>query len=197
MKKIISLSFLTFLVFNGCSSMTNISSDSLVYTKVDKNKRYFHDFHEREVENTYIDYSLLAKDAVKTIFQKMKKPEKLIVTDFVDITSLDNNTKLGYVLSNNMKDVLINDYNAAVIEAEVSKYFKISGNGLKILSRDIKKLRSTNFDVKYAIVGTYTYTKNEFVVFVKLIDLESGLIKGSYAKTFPMGEGIRQMVQSK
>jgi TolB-like protein len=193
MKTIVSLSLLIFLFFNGCS-FHDVNNESLIYTKIDKDKRYF---HEKEIENIYIDYSLLAKDAVQTIFQKMEKPEKLIVTDFVDITSLDNNTKLGYVLSNNIKNVLINEYNEIVIEAEVSKYFKISGNGLKILSRDIKKLRSTNFNVQYAVVGTYTYTKNEFVVFVKLIDLESGVIKGSYAKTFPMGEGLRLMLQNK
>jgi len=195
MKKLAFLSlFAALFSFSGCNSVMNLTTPSAVYTKTEVKKS---SIFEQEVQNVYIDYSQLAKEATAAIFKKMDKPKMLIVTDFVDVTSLDNHTKLGYVLSNNMKDILINEYNIAVVEAEVSKYFKISGNGLKILSRDIKKLRSTNFEVKYAVVGTYAYTANEFVVFVKLIDLETGIIKGSYAKTFPMGEGVRLMLENK
>ena len=126
-----------------------------------------------------------------------KVPNKVIVTDFVDLTSLDNHVRLGYVLSNNLKNSLINCLNVQVVEAEVSKYFKISGNGVKILSRDIEKLRSTQFDVQYAVVGTYTYSSKELITFVKLINLETGIIEGSYAQSFPMGEGTRMMLQTK
>jgi len=145
----------------------------------------------------YINYKALSGKAVESIFATTEKPKKLIVTDFADITSLDNHSRLGYVLSNSIKDSLINVSKIDVVEAEVSKYFKISGNGIKILSRDTSKLRSTNFDVRYAVVGTYTHSNHELLIFVKLIDLKNGIIKGSYAKSFLMGEKTRTMLHSK
>ncbi|MEA3330850.1 MAG: FlgO family outer membrane protein [Campylobacterota bacterium] len=188
----ILLSFVTLsliIFFVGCSS-----NRTLTYSKIEKEKE---GFRTNEVKNRYIDYGILADESLKSLFKKNELPTKIIVTDFVDITSLDNHRKLGYVLSNNIKNSLINNYDISVVESEVSKFFKISGNGLKILSRDVDKLRSTNFNVQYAIVGTYTYSTNELIVFVKLIDLKTGIIKGSYANAFAMGEGTSMMLSTK
>lgn len=189
--KLIIVTLTLFLIsfINGCSTTNDIT-----YSKKAKVKS---GFQEKSVESVYIDYGIFADEVTRTIFKKNEMPKSVIVTDFVDVTSLDNHTRLGYVLSGNIKNSLINHYQIDVIEAEVSKYFKISGNGLKILSRDINKLRTTNFDVKYAVVGTYTYSVNELIIFVKLIDLETGLIKGSYAKTFPMSSGTQMMLTTK
>ncbi len=190
MKNVLPLTIICMtLLFNGCSS-----SQPLTYSKTDKVKK---GFHEKDVKSTYIDYANLSDEVTNSLFKKNEVPARIIVTDFVDVTSLDNHRKLGYVLSNNIKNSLINNYEISVVEAEVSRYFKISGNGIKILSRDINKLRSTNFNVQYAVVGTYTYSTNELILFVKLIDLKTGIIKGSYAKTFPMGEGTRMMLSTK
>jgi len=189
MKLILTITFLFAIFISGCSE-----GKSVTYSKEDTNHNVF---RPQQVNNVYIDYSNLANDAITSIFKKNEIPTRIIVTDFVDITSLDNHSRLGYVLSNNVKNSIINNYATDVIEAEISKYFKISGNGLKILSRDTKKLRSTNFNVRYAVVGTYTYSNKELIIFVKLIDLKTGIIKGSYAKTLPMGEGTKMMLQYK
>jgi len=177
------------IFINGCSQ-----NNKILYTKTDKVTTGFTSIN---TETVYINYNAVADEAVTSIFKKIKVPNKVIVTDFVDITSLDNHSRLGYVLSNNIKNSLINNFDIEVIEAEVSKYFKISGNGLKILSREIEKLRSTNFKVQHAIVGTYTYTDNELILFVKLIDLKTGIILGSYANSFPMGSGTKMMLLNK
>jgi len=180
----------TLLLTTGCSSL----NDSVTFSKTATVKN---GLNSQKVSSIYIDYAVLSNEITESIFKKSKVPNRIIVTDFVNITSLDNNSRLGYVLSNNVKNSIINTYNTNVIEAEVSKYFKISGNGLKILSRDVEKLRSSNFDVRYVVAGTYTYTSKELVVFVKLIDLKTGIIKGSYAKTLPMGEGTETMLHYK
>jgi TolB-like protein len=190
MNKIIYVSIIAVAVFlNGCGLRNHV-----MYSKKHDIKK---GFYSQEVETMYINYGKLCDNAVASIFKKTEVPKKVIVTDFVDVTSLDNHTRLGYVLSNNIKNSLINNYEISVVEAEVSKYFKISGNGLKILSREADKLRTTNFDVRYAIAGTYTYTNNELIIFVKLIDLKSGIIKGSYAKTLAMGEGTKLLLSTK
>ena len=183
------ISALSLLTFSGCTGTTD-----LTYSKSVQEKK---GYRVGSYKDVFINYHAFADEAVETLFCNEKMPTRIMVTDFVDITYLDNHTKLGYVLSNNIKNSLINKYKANVVEAEVSKYFKISGNGLKILSRDVDKLRSTNFNVQFAVVGTYTHSSSELIVFVKLIDLKTGIIKGSYAQTFPMGQSTRSMLSTK
>jgi len=168
--------------FLGCSNNNNLITQKQ-YKKtnceVNRGIKQYYDYH--------IDYISLADEAVQSIFSTADiNPKGFIVTDFVDLTSLQNYSKLGYILSNSIKNSLIKDYKAKVVEAEVSKYFEISGNGLRILSRDIKLLRSDAFEISRAVVGTYTYTDEEIVIFVKLIDLKTGIIEGSYAKKLAM-----------
>jgi len=179
MIKIIYLAFVLFLL-SGCSD--NILHEKKYEKKecgVNRGIKAYYDF--------YVDYVSLANNAVDSLFSTATlEPKTFIVTDFVDLTSLQNYSKLGYVLSNAIKNSLIKKRNAKVVEAEVSKYFEISGNGLRVLSRDIKFLRTDNFELSRAVVGTYTYTDEEIVIFVKLIDLKSGVIEGSYARKLPM-----------
>ncbi len=145
-----------------------------------------------------VNYQALTDEAVDEIFDDIYDlPKDIIVTEFVDLTSLENQTKLGYVLSNSIKNSLTNELDMKVIEAEVSKYFKLSANGLKILSRDIRKIRTDNINVKHAIAGTYTATDSEVIVFIKLVNLQTGLIEGSYSKTLPMNCAMLQLLKER
>jgi len=179
MNKLIYTVVLSLLVM-GCSSTV---IDEKQYEKeecgVNRGIKAYYNYH--------VDYVSLADEAVDSLFATADvEPNDFIVTDFVDLTSLQNYSKLGYILSNSIKNSLIAKYKARVVEAEVSKYFEISGNGLRVLSRDIKMLRTDNFELSRGVVGTYTYTDEEIVIFVKLIDLKTGIIEGSYAKKLPM-----------
>jgi TolB-like protein len=145
-----------------------------------------------------VDYQALTDEAVNTIFYDIQPlPKEVVVTEFVDLSSLENMSKFGYVLSNSIKNSMTNELAVDVIEAEVSKYFKLSGNGLKILSRDVRKIRTDNLDIEHAVVGTYTETQSEVIVFVKLVNLQSGLIEGSYSKTLPMNCAMMQLLKAK
>ncbi len=179
MSNIIYIVVLSLLVM-GCSSGV---IDEKQYKKeecgVNRGIKAYYDYH--------VDYVSLADEAVDSLFSTADvEPNDFIVTDFVDLTSLQNYSKLGYILSNSIKNSLITKYKARVVEAEVSKYFEISGNGLRILSRNIKRLRTDNFKLSRGVVGTYTYTDEEIVIFVKLIDLKTGIIEGSYEQKLPM-----------
>jgi len=173
--------FLSLLFLGGCHQNEVLSEKSYSKVPCDVNRGI------KEYYDVDVDYISLANDAIISIFKTIDTvPQKVLVTDFVDLTSLNNFSRLGYVFSNSIKNALIHQYNVNVIEAEVSKYFKISGNGLKILSRDVNNIRTQTFDVKRVVVGTYTYTDEEIVFFVKLINLKSGIIEGSFAKKLPM-----------
>jgi len=186
-------------VFSGCTSA--LSPQTLTKKNCNTNsistKKYY---------DVHISYNGVMDDAIESLLNspfnldetnpnRLKAGEQLLVTDFVDTTSLENHSKFGFVLSNNLKDSLINKYNFKVIEAEVSKYFKISGNGLKILSRNSENMRQTTLEVTRVVAGTYTYTDEELVIFVKLINLKTGIIEGSYARTLPMTCEVMEMLQ--
>jgi len=179
------------LLFTSCSKHI-VASKKYDKTECGVNRgiKQYYDFS--------VDYIQLADAAVDSLFSTASvHPKNFIVTDFVDLTSLQNYSKLGYILSNSIKNALITKYSAKVIEAEVSKYFEISGNGLRVLSRDVKMLRTDSFELRRAVVGTYTYTDEEIVVFVKLIDLQTGIIEGSYAQKFPMTCEIMYLLTQK
>lgn len=151
-----------------------------------------------QLNESRVNYQYLTDEAVETVFDDIAVlPKEVIVTEFVDLTSLENPSKFGYVLSNSIKNSLANELDLNVVEAEVSKYFKISGNGLKILSRDIDKIRTNNLDIKHAVVGTYTATDSEVIIFVKLVNLQNGLIEGSYSRTLPMNCAMLQLLKEK
>ncbi len=189
---------LTLTMFSGCSSA--LSPQTLTKKTCDSNimstKKYY---------DVRISYGGVMDEAIDSLLsspfnsdetntKKLKIGEQLLVTDFVDTTSLENNSKFGFVLSNSLKNSLINKHNFKVIEAEVSKYFKISRNGLKILSRDSVNMRETTVEVSRVIAGTYTHTDEELVLFVKLINLKTGIIEGSYARNLPMTCEVMEML---
>jgi TolB-like protein len=194
MKKYILLiaSIIPFILLSGCTASSPSKASVEKDTQGGINyKRYYKQYngYDNDIKNeAMINYKLLANDAVRQIFKNKDIPKIIVVTDFVDLSSLQNQSVLGYILSNSVKDSLINIHNANVIESEVSKYFKLSSNGLRLLTRDIDKVKTTKYMVEEAIVGTYTYTKNELIVFVKLINLKTGLIKGSYTNSMLIGK---------
>ncbi|MBU0721286.1 hypothetical protein KJ877_08085 [bacterium] len=168
------------LILSGCSgTIVNQRDYAKKECEVNRGIKEYYDYN--------VNYIALADNAVDALFKTADiDPKNFIVTDFVDLTSLQNYSKLGYILSNSIKNALIQKHSAKVVEAEISKYFEISGNGLRVLSRNIKLLRTDSFELNRAVVGTYTYTDEEIIVFVKLIDLKTGIIEGSYAKKLPM-----------
>lgn len=181
----------TLIMTGGCAKkVVNSKSYAKVPCDVNRGIKTYYDID--------IDYISLANQAINAIFATVDTPpQKVLVTDFVDLTSLDNFSRLGYVFSNSIKNALIHEYNVNVIEAEVSKYFKISGNGLKILSRNVDNMRTQSFDVKRVLVGTYTYTDEEIIFFVKLINLDTGIIEGSFARKLPMNCEMMYLLSQK
>jgi len=119
---------LTLTTFSGCSGA--LSPQTLTKKSCDSNiistKKYY---------DVHISYNGVMDEAIDSLLnspfnsdetntKKIKAGEQVLVTDFVDTTSLENHSKFGFVLSNSLKDSLVNKYSFKVLEAEVSKYFK-------------------------------------------------------------------------
>lgn len=134
-----------------------------------------------------IDFDKIMSNAVKATAIKANLPagQKIIVTDFVEVGTLKNDTKLGFILSNKLKNALVQTEKFKVEEVEVSKFFRIGKHGLKLLSRNEDNLLNHKLKLRYALVGTYTVTPKRLIIFVKLINITNGLITESYSKDVP------------
>ncbi|RXJ85679.1 hypothetical protein CRU93_10785 [Arcobacter sp. CECT 8985] len=124
-------------------------------------------------------FNRLVDSMVQKTVKKLKKElyltDTVLVSDFVNIDRLKNRSKLGFLLSSTLKDRLLAN-NITVKEIELRKHFALGPNGFTALSRDTNEINSTINDARYAFVGTYSITTKTLIVFIKLIDLETGNI---------------------
>ena len=129
------------------------------------------------------NYEKLVSDAVKKMASKVEKLKKqnevVLVTDFVNAQNLENNTQLGFLLSSTLKDNLTSKYDLSFREIELSKNFRFSSQGLKLLTRKQKDVDSNIYMENYAIVGTYSITSQQLIIFIKVIDIYTGHVIAS------------------
>lgn len=141
------------------------------------------------------DYNDLVKDAITNSksFTILQKSDIVVVTDFVNVKTLENNSNLGFLLSSALKNQLSNNYGSYIKEVELRKRFLITQKGLLALSRQLRNIKEDMVDVKYAAVGTYSITSEQLIIFVKLIDIETGLIVASTTNSVSITEETKKL----
>ena len=161
-KQIILIAIVTIL-FTACS-IPSFSIPSMRYNA--------------ELKDTNYDeiISVLLKKASYQIFPNMKMDEVLIVPNFAETTTLRSNTRLSFILSDILKNKIVSKYSYTVREIELSKNFRFGDEGFKVLTRDASSINNAIINSRYAIVGTYTVTKNQLLLFLKFINIRDGLI---------------------
>ncbi len=139
--------------------------------------------------------ALLAK-MVNTSYDKIKnelaKDDVILVTDFVNIDNLKTHSKLGFLLSETLKNEL-SAKNIIIKEVELSKTFKIGESGFNILSRKLKDIYNVIDEERFAMVGTYSITHRRLILFVKLIDIRTGHILSSSTESVALDKEIRKL----
>ena len=137
--------------------------------------------YNADLKNTNYDeiISNLLKKASYQIFPNMKMNEVLIVPNFAETTSLKSDTRLSFILSDTLKNKLVSKYSYTVREIELSKSFRFGEEGFKVLTRNSKSINNTIINSRYAVVGTYTVTKNQLLLFLRFINIRNGLILAS------------------
>ncbi len=161
-----SIFFITFL--SSCSDITkNIASSS---PSNHKNFTGSNNFHS------------LINDVVKKQESRVKKyllnEEVVLVSDFVNLDKLKNRSKLGFLLSEHLKNALSNR-SIIVREVELAQDFQYGKTGFNLLTRQQEDIKKKYVDTKYAFVGTYSITTESLIVFMKLIDITNGNILSS------------------
>lgn len=150
--------------------------------------------YSAELKNTNYDeiISNLLQKASYQIFPNMKMDEILIVPNFAETTTLKSNTRLSFILSDTLKNKLVSKYSYGVREIELSKNFRFGNEGFKVLTRNAKNINNTVINSRYAVVGTYTITKNQLLLFLKFISIRDGLILASSSYSADLTQEIMQ-----
>jgi hypothetical protein len=117
----------------------------------------------------------------RSILRYNKMVKNLYILDFVNIDNLQNVSKLGFILSNELKATFSYKLpNSNLQELELSKNIKIGNNGSKVLTRDLKQLKNKNIPQNsQLLVGSYIITSKQLILYLKLIDLNTGNILSS------------------
>jgi len=156
MKKYI-LGVIVLIVFAGCvSDSSNISKPKIT------------------------NFNQLTQQLSEPLCSKIKDNSLLYMTDFVNEKNLQNRSQLGFLLSNELK---VNILKPNCTNGVSFKSFQLATNlfsnekGTHILTRDLKYIKAKTLqEDKKIIVGTYMFTPEQLILFLKYIDLESGNI---------------------
>jgi len=175
------------LLFTACSIPRSISIPEMRYNA--------------EIKNTNYDaiISILLQKASYQIFPNMTMNEILIVPNFAETTTLRSNTRLSFILSDTLKNKLVSQYSYTVREIELSRNFRFGEEGFKVLTRDSKNINNSVIKARYAVVGTYTLTKNQLLLFLRFINIRDGLILASSTYSTNLTQEIKdsnQIVES-
>ena len=176
MKNIIFLA-LSLFIFTSCSSTYYKIEDML-----------------NPVDGT--DFTLMSNKLAIDICPKITsfhKKYNLFITDFVNISNLKNKSELGFLLSSQLKVAALENCNRDldIKELTLGKDLKLGQNGSNILSRSVSELKSTTISKKGKIlVGTYAITTRKLIIYLKVIDLETGAIQYSKSTSTNLSEEI-------
>jgi len=176
MKKIFGFILLTIILFSGCSVIKE-NNDSFKF-------KYIHSTSVTDFDDLTADLLAQMCDKIKQVNNK-RIPTPLYVVDFVNLKDLNNKSELGFMLSDELKTHVTQSCDMGIYSLEYSKYVKIGKEGTKLLSRDTKDLKNTKVNRNtYALIGTYTLTQRQLILYLKLIDLKTGVIvKAATEKT--------------
>ncbi|MEA3289084.1 MAG: FlgO family outer membrane protein [Campylobacterota bacterium] len=173
----LGLILVTIFFFNACTDI-NEYTDSYKF-------KYLHSTSVTNFSN--IVESALDDVSMKLLEIKSKQShtKPLYVTDFVNLKELENHSELGFMLSDELKTLVTQKLNWPVHGIEYTKYLKIGANGTKLLSRDLDELKNKTIDKNsIALVGTYSFTQRQLILYLKVINLKNGVIlKSSTSKT--------------
>lgn len=168
MLRLLSTSVFLLITFTGCPAFVNE-----IAHKSPDNHKYItgsNDFHS------------LVKNLVDKSEYKLKShissEDVVLVSDFVNLDKLKNRSQLGFLLSDHLKNSLL-EKDIIVREVELSEYFQYGKRGLNVLTREQDDIIKKTVDSKFAVVGTYSITTKNLVIFIKLIELSSGNILSS------------------
>jgi PBP1b-binding outer membrane lipoprotein LpoB len=183
--KILLSVFIIAVLFSGCSRPGMVSE--------------MDNISDRKTNFKKISFDLL--EEIIPVLNQLKatklQNKSLYVTDFVNLDSLENRSRFGFLLSEEIKALVTTKTSNTVHEIEFAKYLKLGSDGTKILSRDLDELMNQSMQPDtYALVGTYVLTQRQVILYLKVINLQTGVIIKSTSKSLTMTREILDLNNS-
>lgn len=175
------------LILSGCAGTLPVATGGDCYNKtlpvlLDSTdlKSLFQDIAAELCVDTCSDCSVQLKSGKEPpqscASRSEANPMTVLVTDFADIQSFLPNQS-GLLMGELMRGSLNNVCCYKIIQAEFAKYFKLSENGLVVLTRKVNEIKNDEYAQSEAVVGTYSYlNNNKAVIFVRKINIATGKI---------------------
>ncbi|MEA3554663.1 MAG: FlgO family outer membrane protein [Campylobacterota bacterium] len=163
MRQFYAILILSFLL-SGCG--INSYEDSFKF-------RYLHSTSVTNFSN--LTEKLVNQLETDLYFVKPYAP--LYITDFVNLKELENHSELGFMLTDELKTHVTQKFNIPIHEIEFTKYLKIGKNGTKLLSRKSNEIKNKKINSNtYGLIGTYAFTQRQLILYLKLVNLNNGVI---------------------
>jgi len=175
--KILKLTLISIFLLIFLTSCSNSIVNEIAHKSPDNHKRI----------TGSNNFDSLVSNLVEKSSSKLKRhvsiDDVILVSDFVNLDKLKNKSKLGFLLSDHLKNALLNK-DVIVRQVELSEYFQYGKHGFNLLTREQRDIQKKSVDSKFAVVGTYTITTQNLIVFIKLIDITNGnILSSSTGKT--------------
>lgn len=131
------------------------------------------------------------------ICKQIDRNSTIYLSDFVNEKDLQNPSQLGFLLSNNLKVSILRHSctrNVHIKSFELAQTLRVNHSGMKILTRDLKKMKTTSIeDDKKILVGSYIFTQKQLILFLKLINLNDGNIIATNTISTPITNEIKDL----
>jgi len=192
--KFLILIFFPLFFFTSCMSMKKITGSEDVPSFMETIVKKSPSNHKNLTGSN--NFNSLVENLVQKTSSRLDKyildDDVVLVSDFVNIDKLENRSKLGFLLSEHLKDSLLNR-DIIVRQVELSENFSYGKSGLNLLTREQRDISNKAVSGKFAVVGTYTITTETLIVFIKLLDVTNGNILASASSSTSIDNEILEL----
>jgi hypothetical protein len=125
-----------------------------------------------------LDLKSVFDDAAKSLCSEENDDLSLplLVSDLVEIQSYKTDSH-GILMGEYFRGSLVQACKQKVIQADLSRDFKLTNQGLTALSRDPTKVRRSEISANHAMVGVYDWQNNKLVLMLKQVTLDNSTVK--------------------
>lgn len=192
------------VIFTGCSSKErffNGTSSNQYYSSFSKGPVPINNIandYDGSISEHATDFDRLAYDLIRNrLCNVFENDEQIYVADFVDQKNYNNKSELGFVLADAVKVNLQKRFCNKTLQIkslDMSKFLIVNKNGFSMLTRKLSDLKENYIEENRKILlGTYTITANQLIVYVRLVNLKDETTLLSSSISVPITYEILQL----
>lgn len=117
-----------------------------------------------------------AANADRAACGRETSPRPTLVSDFASLDSYVPG-RPGLLMGEMMRAALNAECCRKIVQAEFGKHFKLSEEGLVVLTRNVEEIRRDELASEDLVVGTYSYHGSKLALFARRVDSRTGIVE--------------------